>query len=114
MSDEETPEEPESPAAAPGTEVEPAGGAVATAAPPAPPAEPVSFWDRPYVERYLVPLMLPVLVILFVLVYVLNISRLFLSGHGHIPVIVGTIITTIILLGSTIVSASAHRLRQSV
>src|SRR5436190_746141 len=46
--------------------------------------------------------MLPVRVILFVLVYVLNISRLFLSGHGHIPVIVGTIITTIILLGSTL------------
>jgi len=81
--------------------------------PPAEPPAPVSFWDRPYVERYLVPLLLPVLAVGFVVVYVLNLSRLFLSGHGHIPVIVGTVITTLILLGSTLVSSAAHRLRTS-
>jgi len=81
--------------------------------PPAEPPAPVSFWDRPYVERYFVPLLLPVLAVGFVVVYVLNLSRLFLSGHGHIPVIVGTVITTLILLGSTLVSSAAHRLRTS-
>ena len=43
----------------------------------------------------------------------LNISRLFLSGHGHIPVIVGSIITLMILIGATLLSAAAPRLRQS-
>ena len=86
-----------------------ASPAVAPTEPPAP----VPFWDRPYVERYFVPLVLPVLAVGFVVVYVLNISRLFLSGHGHIPVIVGTVITVLILLGSTLVSSAAHRLRRS-
>ena len=45
-----------------------------------------------YVERYLVPLCSRCVVVV-ILVYVLNISRLFLSAHGHIPVIVGSVIT---------------------
>jgi plastocyanin len=76
--------------------------------------ENVSFWNRPYVEQFLVPLVLPVGVILFVVVYVLNVSRLFLSGHEHIPVIVGTVITLIILVGATLLSSAASRLTKSV
>jgi plastocyanin len=84
------------------------------AAPPAAPdAEPIPFWQRPYVERFLVPLVLPVAVIVGLVAYILNISRLFLSGHGHIPVIVGSIITFLILLGATLLSAASPRLRQS-
>lgn len=75
---------------------------------------PVSFWNRPYVEQFLVPLVLPVAVILFVVVYVLNVSRLFLSGHEHIPVIVGTVITLIILVGAVLLSSAASRLSKSV
>lgn len=74
---------------------------------------PVPFWQRPLVERFLVPLLLPVAAVVGVVAYVLNISRLFLSGHGHIPVIVGSIITVMILVGATLLSAASTRLRQS-
>jgi len=86
----------------------------ADAAPAAPgPAEPVPFWQRPYVERYLVPLVLPIAVIVGLVAYILNISRLFLSGHGHIPIFVGSAITVAILLGATLLSAASPRMRQS-
>jgi plastocyanin len=73
--------------------------------------EPVPFWHRPYVERYLVPLVLPLVVVVVIVVYVLNVSRLFLSAHGHIPVIIGTVITLVILTGAALL-ASAPRMRQ--
>src|SRR5450755_4221682 len=78
---------------------------------PAP--EPIPFWQRPYVERFLVPLVLPIAVIVGLVAYILNISRLFLSGHGHIPIFVGSAITVMILLGATLLSAASPRLRQS-
>src|SRR5215210_1545396 len=74
--------------------------------------EPVPFWHRPYVERYLVPLILPVVVVGGIVVYVLNVSRLFLSVHGHIPVVAGTVITVLILVGATLLAA-APRMRQT-
>ena len=37
--------------------------------------------------------MLPIVVVIGLVVYVLNLSRVFLSAHGHIPVIVGSVIT---------------------
>ncbi len=76
-------------------------------------AEPTPFWHRPYVERYLTPLVLPVAVILGLVAYIINISRIFLSGHGHIPIFVGSIITAMILIGATLLSAGAERLRSS-
>jgi plastocyanin len=96
------PDQPDAPA-----EVEPAAQAAVETAP----AETPSFWSRPYVERYLTPLILPLAVILFVLVYVLNVSRLFLSTHGHVPVIAGTIITVLIITGASLLSKA--ELRQS-
>jgi plastocyanin len=100
------------------TEVrEAAAGEDATPVPaPAPAAvavEPIPFWHRRYVEKFLVPLVLPLAVILFLVTYVLNISRLFLAGHGHISIMVGTAITVMILLGATLLSAASPRLRQS-
>jgi plastocyanin len=97
------PEQPETPA-----EVEPAADAAVETPPP---AEKPNFWARPYVERYLTPLLLPLACIFFVLVYVLNVSRLFLSMHGHIPVIAGTIITVLIILGASMLAKA--ELRQS-
>jgi plastocyanin len=91
-----------------GTEVAPTTEAAVETSPP--PEKP-NFWARPYVERYLTPLILPLAVILFVLVYVLNVSRLFLSMHGHIPVIAGTIITVLIITGASMLSKA--QLRQS-
>jgi plastocyanin len=88
------------------TEVEAAPTAEVAHAP-----EPIPFWHRPYVERYLVPLVLPVAVIVGVVMYVLNVSRLFLSAHGHLPIIIGTVITIVILLGASLLAGS--RLRPS-
>ena len=81
----------------------------------APPAETerVPFWQRPYVERYLVPLVLPIAAVLMILVYVLNVSRLFLSAHGHLPVIIGTVVLLTILGGAGVVSSSSPRARRS-
>ena len=76
-------------------------------------ADPIPFWQRPLVERFLVPLVLPIAVVVGLVAYVLNISRLFLSGHGHIPIIVGSVITVMILLGASLLSAAAPRMRQS-
>lgn len=72
----------------------------------------VPFWQRPNVERYLLPLVLPIVVVLGLVVYVLNLSRVFLSAHGHIPVVVGSVITVAILLGGTVLSNSS-RLRST-
>ena len=83
----------------------------AAAIEPAPPAA-VPFWQRPNVERYLLPLVLPIAVVVGLVVYVLNLSRVFLSAHGHIPVVVGSIVTVAILLGATVLSNST-RLRSS-
>jgi plastocyanin len=94
------------PADVPATEVV-ASEPAATAAPV---AVAIPFWQRPHVERYLVPLVLPIAVVVGLVIFVLNLSRVFLSGHGHIPTIVGSILTAVILLGATIFS-NATRLR---
>jgi plastocyanin len=104
MTDTTTTDQPEQPA---GVEAPPAAEVEAQAAP----GEPIPFWHRPYVERYLVPLVLPLAVVVGIVVYVLNVSRLFLSAHGHIPVIIGTVITLLILVGAAVL-ASAPRMRQ--
>ena len=57
--------------------------------------EPTPFWQRRYVERYLVPLLMPIAVVIGLVAYILNISRLFLAGHGHIPIFVGSAILII-------------------
>ena len=64
-------------------------------------------------ERYLTPLVLPVAVVVGLVAYIINISRIFLSGHGHIPIFVGSAITLMILIGATLLSAGADRLRSS-
>ena len=70
------------------------------------PAAAVPFWQRPHVERYLLPLVLPIVVVLGLVMYVLNLSRVFLAAHGHIPVVVGSVITVTILIGATVLTNS--------
>src|SRR6516162_6781633 len=78
-----------------------------------PPAEEsVPFWHRPNIERYVVPIVLPIAVVLGIIVFILSISRIFLSAGGHIPVIIGVSILLLILLGSSLLASAAHRLRQ--
>ena len=76
------------------------------------PSPAVPFWHRPNVERYLLPLVLPIVVVVGLVVYVLNLSRVFLSGHGHIPTVVGSTVLVVILIGATVLS-NASRLRSS-
>jgi plastocyanin len=102
---EPAPAEPAEPAAA---QPEPA----ATATPTAEADRSVPFWQRPYVERYLVPLVLPLAVIVGLVMFILNISRIFLSTHGDIDVIIGVGILLTILVGAAILSA-APRMRSS-
>jgi plastocyanin len=83
-----------------------AGDAAATAPEPERPR----FWDRPYVDRYLVPLILPVLVVGGVVMFILNISRIFLTTHGNVDVVVGTVILLVILIGASLLAA-APRMR---
>jgi plastocyanin len=85
---------------------EPSGEAAATAGPKLP------FWQRPYVERYLAPFVLPLVVVLGVVMLVLNISRIFLSTHGNVDVLLGSVILLTILVGAAILSASP-RMRSS-
>lgn len=82
--------------------------------PPALEAPPeVPFWQRPYVERYLVPFLLPFGIVVGLVLFVLNISRIFLANHGTKAVVLGTIITIVILAGATVLSAASERLRSS-
>ncbi len=80
--------------------------------PPAVEAPKTPFWQRPTVERYLVPFVLPLVVIVGLVMLILNISRIFLSLHGNVDVLIGTAILLTILVGAAILSASP-RLRSS-
>jgi plastocyanin len=71
-----------------------------------------NFWQRPLVERYLTPILLPFLIVVGLVMFVLNISRIFLASHGHTDVIIGSLITIVILVGATIL-ANAPRMRSS-
>jgi uncharacterized cupredoxin-like copper-binding protein len=86
--------------------VDPAAVEAPAPAPEPPPApEKPSFWHRRYVEQFVVPLVLPIVVVLTVIVYVLNVSRLFLSAHGNLPIIIGTVILLVVLIGASILSS---------
>src|SRR5690242_13616355 len=100
----------ETPAEEPGAE---AATATTTAVAPAVEHEAIPFWQRPNVERYLLPLITPIIVVLGIIIWVLNMSRLFLSAHGHVPVVVGTIITVVVIAGATLISNAKHLRSQS-
>lgn len=70
------------------------------------------FWERPNVDRYFTPIALPMLIVAGLVLFVLNVSRIFLAGGGETPVIVGTIITVAIIGGAAVLSA-APNLRSS-
>jgi plastocyanin len=65
-----------------------------------------------YVDRYLTPLIIPVVGVGVILFYVLNLSRALLSGTDTISVIVGIVVTCSILFGAAAL-ASAPRMRTS-
>src|SRR5262245_26749834 len=67
-----------------------------------------TFWERPGVDRYLVPILLPLIVVGVVVLFILNISRIFLSTHGNVDVVVGALFLLAILVGASILSASPN------
>jgi plastocyanin len=67
---------------------------------------------RTFVQRYVVPLLVPVGVVLGVVFYVINVSRVFLAASEVGAVIVATILTVGILGGAALLSA-APRMRTS-
>jgi plastocyanin len=109
MTDEtnETPAD-ETPGEPPGAEPAPAHTAAVE-----PAHEHVPFWQRPNVERYVIPLVAPIVVVLAIIIFVLNMSRVFLASHGHVPVIVGSIVTIVLLAGATLISNARHMRSQS-
>jgi plastocyanin len=66
----------------------------------------------PVRDRLLLPIALPLLSILAVFLYVVNLSRVFLASGENTSVLVGTIVTVAILAGGAAISASP-RLRSS-
>jgi uncharacterized cupredoxin-like copper-binding protein len=106
MSDTEPGTETETDGGAASDAVEPATDADATPALPAAEATPQNFWERPNVERFLSPLILPLVAVILIVVYVLNVSRLFLSAPGNVAVVLGTVITVTILFGAAMLALS--------
>jgi plastocyanin len=66
----------------------------------------------PVRDRLVLPILLPLLSMVAVFVYVVNVSRVFLASGNETSVLVGTIITVGILAGGAAISASP-RLRSS-
>ena len=66
----------------------------------------------PVRDRLLLPITLPLLSMVAVFLYVVNVSRVFLASGENLSVLVGTIITVGILAGGAAISASP-RLRSS-
>src|SRR4051794_31062077 len=97
--------EPEA-AAAPGAEIEPATPGVVAVAEPAHAPAPAESTRDALDTRLLIPLVLPVLAIIAVGLYALNVSRVFLAGDSTSALVIATIITILILVGGAIISAT--------
>ena len=68
---------------------------------------------NPLVERFLVPLLLPLIVVALILFFTLNMSRFFIATKGTGAVIAGTVITLAILIGAAVISAAIPRIKGS-
>src|SRR6266550_4889255 len=64
----------------------------------------------PVRDRLLLPIALPLLSMLAVFLYVVNLSRVFLASGENTSVLVGTIVTVAILAGGAAISASPRLL----
>jgi plastocyanin len=67
---------------------------------------------HPYRERFLIPFVFPFIIVIGVVFFVINISRLFLSTKGTGSVIIAATITCLILFGAAAMSA-APKMRTS-
>ena len=67
-----------------------------------------------YLDRYLAPAIVPVISVAIIVFYVVNISRVFLSGKGTIAIVTAALITAGILVGATVLSNSPRMRTQSI
>jgi plastocyanin len=106
--DDPTPEAPDADAAATvdaGERTDVESAATTAVAEPAPAA--VDERPRDALQtRLLIPLLLPVLAVIAVGIYALNVSRVFLAGDSTSALVIATIITLLILIGGAIISAT--------
>lgn len=94
---------------------EEADGAAATEAESAPPALSEPIEEPPgWVERYLMAIVMPVLIVAGVAFYVVNVSRMFLSTPGAGAVVIAVTITVAILVGATMLSAAPNMRTSSI
>src|SRR5689334_9452691 len=68
--------------------------------------------EHPYRDRFFIPFIFPIMIVIGVVFYVLNISRIFLASKGTGAVVIAASLTVIILFGATLLS-SATRMRSS-
>jgi plastocyanin len=68
--------------------------------------------QHPYRDRYLYPFVFPLMIVVALVFYVLNISRIFLATKGTGAIVLASTITVLILLGATLLS-SATKMRSS-
>jgi plastocyanin len=61
---------------------------------------------HPYRERFLVPFLIPFAVVIGIVFFVLNVSRLFLANKGSAAIIIAATITVLILAGAALLSNS--------
>jgi plastocyanin len=67
-----------------------------------------------YLDRYVFPALVPVVSVAIIVFYVINVSRVFLSGKGTIAIVAASIVTVAILAVSSIISAAARMRTQSL
>jgi hypothetical protein len=67
---------------------------------------------HPYRDRYLYPFVFPLMAVVALVFYVLNISRIFLATKGTGAIVIAASITVLILFGATLLS-SATQMRSS-
>jgi plastocyanin len=69
---------------------------------------------HPYRERYLVPFLFPLVIVLGIVIFVLNVSRIFISSVGSAAVIIAVVMTLLILFGATALSAAPSMRTSSI
>ncbi|MDQ1520176.1 MAG: Copper binding protein plastocyanin/azurin family [Actinomycetota bacterium] len=63
---------------------------------------------HPYRERFVVPFVFPLLIVVGIVFFVLNISRIFLANKGTAAIIIAAAITVLILFGAAALSAAPN------
>src|SRR4051794_16408567 len=67
-----------------------------------------------YLDRYVFPALVPLISVAVIIFYVINVSRVFLSGEGTIAIVVAATITIAILVFAAAISSAARMRSQSL